>query len=114
MEQQKVQFTREEIIPFIKDSWRGMQNFLRKQREKHGARYNNNNVYEQVSRRFGNAQLEPEKYLDEYLLICEKKSAQPANVRGVIYEVVYKAVSACLSKKLREAKARKEAENGNK
>ena len=80
---------------------------LREQRKKLGAKYYIRNPYEQLASRFGE---DPQKLIDEYNLILEKKSNQPASVREPIKFVVGRALDLLLSAKAREAiKAEQEA-----
>lgn len=87
--EQNVQFSvkREDMQKYVQKAWQEMQGFLQGQRKKYGKRYNSKNDYEQIDRRFGNAYQDPQKFLDEFMLIQQKRSSQPASVRTVIRHI---------------------------
>ena len=89
-----------ELVVEVKNSLEDMHNELRRQRNKYGARYNHKNKYEQLNRRFGE---EPLKLIDEYNLILDKKSKQPAAVREPIEAIVATAINRLIAAKMQEA-----------
>lgn len=109
----RIELTKEEMLPYIVKSWDELQDFLRKKRRELGNNYNRRNNYELITDRFGSARTKPELYYDEYMLILEKKSKRPASVREVIAVVVGKAQQALFSEKLKTIREqKKEAEKG--
>ena len=107
----RIELTKEEMLPYIKKSWNEMQGFLRKKRKELGNRYNHRNNYELINERFGNAHDKPELFYDEYLLILEKKSNRPASVREVIAAIVGKAQQELFNIKLEQIRKEKEEIN---
>lgn len=89
-----------ELVVEVKKSLEDMHNELRRQRNKYGARYNHKNKYEQLNRRFGE---DPLKLIDEYNLILDKKSNQPAAVREPIEAIVATAINRLIAAKMKEA-----------
>lgn len=89
-----------ELVVEVKNSLEDMHNELRRQRNKYGARYNLKNKYEQLNRRFGE---DPLKLIDEYNLILDKKSNQPAAVREPIEAIVATAINRLIAAKMQEA-----------
>ena len=89
-----------ELVVEVKNSLEDMHNELRRQRNKYGAQYNYKNNYEQLNRRFGE---EPLKLIDEYNLILDKKSKQPAAVREPIEAIVATAINRLIAAKMQEA-----------
>ena len=89
-----------ELVVEVKNSLEDMHNELCRQRNKYGARYNHKNKYEQLNRRFGE---EPLKLIDEYNLILDKKSKQPAAVREPIEAIVATAINRLIAAKMQEA-----------
>ena len=89
-----------ELVVEVKKSLEDMHNELRRQRNKYGERYNHKNKYEQLNRRFGE---DPLKLIDEYNLILDKKSNQPAAVREPIEAIVATAINRLIAAKVKEA-----------
>lgn len=89
-----------ELVVEVEKSLEDMHNELRRQRNKYGARYNHKNKYEQLNRRFGE---DPLKLIDEYNLILDKKSNQPAAVREPIEAIVATAINRLIAAKMQEA-----------
>ena len=92
--------TFDELVVEVKNSLEDMHNELRRQRNKYGVRYNHKNKYEQLNRRFGE---DPLKLIDEYNLILDKKSNQPAAVREPIEAIVATAINRLIAAKMQEA-----------
>ena len=92
--------TFDELVVEVKKSLEDMHNELRRQRNKYGARYNHKNKYEQLNRRFGEDSL---KLIDEYNLILDKKSKQPAAVREPIEAIDATAINRLIAAKMQEA-----------
>lgn len=92
--------TFDELVVEVKKSLEDMHNELRRQRNKYGVRYNHKNKYEQLNRRFGE---DPLKLIDEYNLILDKKSNQPAAVREPIEAIVATAINRLIAAKMKEA-----------
>ena len=89
-----------ELVVEVEKSLEDMHKELRRQRNKYGARYNHKNKYEQLNRRFGE---DPLKLIDEYNLILDKKSNQPAAVREPIEAIVATAINRLIAVKVKEA-----------
>ena len=89
-----------ELVVEVEKSLEDMHKELRRQRNKYGARYNHKNKYEQLNRRFGE---DPLKLIDEYNLILDKKSNQPAAVREPIEAIVATAINRLIAAKMKEA-----------
>lgn len=92
--------TFDELVVEVEKSLKDMHNELRRQRNKYGTRYNHKNKYEQLNRRFGE---DPLKLIDEYNLILDKKSNQPAAVREPIEAIVATAINRLIAAKMQEA-----------
>jgi hypothetical protein len=97
------------MLPYIKQQWEELQQFLSDKRKQLGKLYNWNNNYEKIRSRFGDAGKQPEKFYDEFLLIIEKKSKFPVSVREPITAIVGRAQHFLFAKKLEE-KRNKETE----
>ena len=95
-----------ELVVEVKKSLEDMHNELRRQRNKYGARYNHKNKYEQLNRRFGE---DPLKLIDEYNLILDKKSNQPAAVREPIEAIVATAINRLIAAKMKAATKREQS-----
>ena len=89
-----------ELVVEVEKSLEDMHKELRRQRNKYGAQYNQKNNYEQLNRRFGE---DPLKLIDEYNLILDKKSKQPAAVREPIEAIVATAINRLIAAKMQEA-----------
>ena len=92
--------TFDELVVEVEKSLKDMHKELRRQRNKYGAQYNYKNNYEQLNRRFGE---DPRKLIDEYNLILDKKSKQPAAVREPIEAIVATAINRLIAAKMKEA-----------
>ena len=92
--------TFDELVVEVEKSLKDMHKELRRQRNKYGAQYNYKNNYEQLNRRFGE---DPRKLIDEYNLILDKKSNQPAAVREPIKAIVATAINRLIAAKMKEA-----------
>jgi len=80
----KPQFTKEELRPFIRKVGKEIDKMLADARREYGNRYNHKNQYEELYRRFGDPQKDPDKFYDEYKLILAKQSTLPAAVRNTV------------------------------
>lgn len=98
--------TFDELVVEVVKSLEDMHNELRRQRNKYGARYNHKNKYEQLNRRFGE---DPLKLIDEYNLILDKKSNQPAAVREPIEAIVATAINRLIAAKMKAATKREQS-----
>ena len=92
--------TFDELVVEVEKSLKDMHKELRRQRNKYGEQYNYKNNYEQLNRRFGE---DPRKLIDEYNLILDKKSNQPAAVREPIKAIVATAINRLIAAKVKEA-----------
>lgn len=94
------------LVPLIQKAWGELQKYLIQQRRDLGSRYNWRNPYEQIDRRFGRAGTEvgARAYLEEFKLIVNKSSNQPASVRQVITDICQRALSLYLIEKAQEKK----------
>ena len=92
--------TFDELVVEVEKSLKDMHKELCRQRNKYGAQYNYKNNYEQLNRRFGE---DPLKLIDEYNLILDKKSNQPAAVREPIEAIVATAINRLIAAKVKEA-----------
>lgn len=84
--------TKEIMYSYIKKAGRNLNNLLRKSEKELGSRYNQGNPFELMKRNFGNPDLTPEKFLEEYELIKKKTSKQSSNVRYAIEAIVNEAI----------------------
>ena len=98
--------TFDELVVEVEKSLKDMHNELRRQRNKYGAQYNYKNNYEQLNRRFGE---DPLKLIDEYNLILDKKSNQPAAVREPIEAIVATAINRLIAAKMKAATKREQS-----
>ena len=83
-EANRPQFTKEDLRPFIRNVGKEIDKMLKEARMKYGNRYNKKNQYEELYRRFGDPQKNPDKFYDEYKLILAKQSTLPAAVRNTV------------------------------
>lgn len=112
--EQNEQFSvkREDMQKYVQKAWQEMQGFLHDQRKKYGNRYNSKNDYEQIDRRFDNAHQDPQKFLDEFMLIQQKRSSQPASVRTVIQHIGARAFQlATIDAQANQAQQKHKEEN---
>lgn len=102
--------TVDELIPYVQQSWDDAQQFMRKQREKLGSRFNHRNYYEQTKERFGSCTCEDDclRYIEEYILISQKKSKLSANIRLVVKDVVDRAVDRYMADRILQEKEKSE------
>lgn len=102
--------TVDELIPYVQQSWDDAQQFMRKQREKLGSRFNHRNYYEQTKERFGACTCEDDclRYIEEYILISQKKSKLSANIRLVVKDVVDRAVDRYMADRILKEKEKSE------
>ena len=110
-----IRVTRDEMIPYIKKVWAGIQDEISAARKKLQGRFNERNVYTLASQKFCNPSYFPEKWADEYLLIIAKKSQQPSSIRKIITLVGNRASMMCaidkqnkLEKEQRKPKVKKD------
>ena len=87
----KPQFTKEELRPFIRKVGKEIDKMLADARREYGHRYNKKNQYEELYRRFGDPQKDPDKFYDEYKLILAKQSTLPAAVRNTVDSICNRA-----------------------
>jgi len=110
-EETNVKVTYDDLKPFIVEVGKKIHAMLVEARIKHGERYNNKNRYEEMYKRFGNPQRDPERFYDEYVLIMRKKSELPASVRYTVESIMQTAfgwLSASLTMKEQEVHEEKE------
>ena len=100
--------TKKQLVPYIKIVWSKMRKYLDAQRKTLGVRYNQKNIYEQITSRFGDPAFEPEIYYDEFFLCLNKASKQPCSVRKVIEDIGHNAVSLYLSDREKRLQRRRE------
>ncbi|MBO4551508.1 MAG: hypothetical protein J5733_12325 [Bacteroidaceae bacterium] len=101
--------TQKQLVPYIKKAWNEIQDQLSKIKMEVGPRYNHRNAYETISERFGNPyDCRPAKYFDEYILILNKASKQPASVRGVIADIGRRAVNMFLVNRMKQQQKRQQ------
>lgn len=84
--------TKEIMYSYIKKAGRNLNKLLLKSEKELGSRYNQGNPFELMKRNFGNPDLTPEKFLEEYELIKKKASKQSSNVRYAIEAIVNEAI----------------------
>lgn len=84
--------TKEIMYSYIKKAGRNLNTLLLKSEYELGSRYNQGNPFELMKRNFGNPDLTPEKFLEEYELIKKKASKQSSNVRYAIEAIVNEAI----------------------
>lgn len=90
-EANRPQFTKEDLRPFIRNVGKEIDKMLKEARMKYGNRYNKKNQYEELYRRFGDPQKDPDKFYDEYALIVKKQSTLPSAVRTVVDSICSRA-----------------------
>ena len=83
---------RDELIPYIKQAYQELLDWLRVQRKRLGGRYNWSNDYETIHRKFCSGQVYPDKWADEFLLIVDKSSKRPSSQRAIIKKVGLRAL----------------------
>jgi hypothetical protein len=91
--------TTDELIVCIEQAVRDMHKQLHRQKIKLGPAYNPKNNYARLNERFGE---DPRKLLDEYSLIIDKKSMQPAAVRQPIKYIVEYAMDLLIASKAKQ------------
>ena len=109
MEKKAPNITKKQLVPFIREAWNEIRQFLADKRKQLGNHYNLKNDYERITERFGSPRSEPEKFFDEYMLCLNKASKQPASVRIVIEDIGRRAVDLYLKKKKQRKQQKKEA-----
>jgi len=93
-EENRPQFTKDDLRPYIRNVGKEIDKMLADARKEYGARYNKKNQYEELYRRFGDPQINPDKFYDEYKLILNKQSTLPAAVRNVVDSIGNRACYA--------------------
>ena len=111
-EANRPQFTKENLRPYIRQVGKEIDKMIADAREQYGARYNQKNKYEELYRRFGDPQKDPDKFFDEYTLILNKQSTLPAAVRNVVDTIGNRAGFAFLSDFYRK-QAQEKKKDGN-
>ena len=100
--------TENDFAKFVSQSVNDMHRELARQRDSLGARYNKNNDYEQLGRRFGE---DPHRLIAEYNLILMKQSNQPASVRKPILHICNIALNRLIEEKRKEMEEKQEENN---
>lgn len=83
--EEMVEIPHEYLIDGVRKAVDDVDAFLAEARKQHGKNYNWRNDYETFDRRFGYNDLE--KIWQEYKLVADKRSSQPAAVRHVIEKI---------------------------
>lgn len=109
MEKKAPNITKKQLVPFIREAWNEICQFLAAKRKQLGNHYNWKNDYERITERFGSPRSEPEKFFDEFMLCLNKASKQPASVRIVIEDIGRRAVDLYLKKEKQRKQQKKEA-----
>lgn len=105
-EQQGLVIPREYFIDGIKEAKSQIWKMEAAAKLKYGQRYNWKNSFEECERRFGFS--DNEKILNEYELICNKQSKQPAVIRRVIEQMGDSACRYALNRYQEEQRKKKE------
>ena len=80
--EEMVEIPHEYLVEGVRKAANDVDIFLAKARSKHGDRYNWKNDYETFAKRFGYE--DAEKIWQEFTLVANKQSRQPAAIRHVI------------------------------
>ena len=83
--EEMVEIPHDYLVKGVRKAVANVEAFLAKARKQYGDFYYRNNEYEAFSRRFGYD--DAEKIWQEYTLVANKRSGQPAAVRHVIREL---------------------------
>ena len=89
------EITKEDLVPYVIAQGEALKKKVAEYRLKYGNRYNMKNSIEELYRRFGRPEEKPMEFIDEYVLILQKKSQQPAVIRPVIADIGNAAYAAC-------------------
>lgn len=77
---------KEYVLEGMENAMKEMHRMMSEARVKYGNRYNEKNEYEEFCRRFPGAD-DAERVLAEFEMVFDKKSSQPAGIRGTIKQL---------------------------
>lgn len=89
------EITKEDLVPYVISQGEALKKKVAEYRLKYGNRYNMKNSIEELYRRFGRPEEKPIEFVDEYVLILQKKSQLPAVIRPVIADIGNAAYANC-------------------
>lgn len=104
------EITKEILVSYIKKSGRELNNFLSQKRKELGSRYHERNSFELMKEKFGNPELVPDKFFDEFELIRNKASKQSSNIRKCIELVMQNSIDNLIRDYQQKAKEEQNTE----
>ena len=107
--QEMVEIPHDYLIEGVRKAVDDVDAFLAKARKQHGENYNWKNHYETFGRRFGYT--DAEKIWQEFTLVVNKRSSQPAAVRHVIEVIGSRARSYAILRMRQDYKEQEQKKN---